>query len=620
MSEEQVLMPDGTAFEFWDDQTKYTHVYHVACNHPKASDANPGTQTEPFATISRAAAVLNPGEKAIVHKGVYRECVRPARGGDGPDQMIAYEAAPGEDVVVKGSEEWRPEARPSAGWTTRRRAATGPIWMADLPAEWFAGYNPFLANNMPAEYRTFVQDWSAEDAHRFQLRRGMIFADGQPLRQVFWYRDLAQTDGAFWVEDPGLRVHFRLPDDADPEEAAFEVAVREQVFAPSQRNLGYVRVSGFRFEHAADGVPIPQRGLVSASRGHHWIIEDNRIRWANAVGLDVGGESWHGERSECLGTHVVRRNTIADCGVSGIQGCRGADRTLVEDNVIERIGGLVPERLYECAGLKFHECNGSLFRRNVFRHITDACGIWLDVLNKNCRITNNVFADIATRIAAVYIECSHDLNLIDGNVIWDVRSTLIDQGEPGAGWIGGLGVYGDSGDNLAVAHNFMGRIRDNYAVSFNLVQSGRVIAGRVGLGRRHRVLNNVFCECPKRILFARADEVAADGNLYDAVNDAVSLCVRYPEPQALLNLGAWRQYYGFDEHSTQASIEADFDPDELELTWRVEGDVPACQWVEALHEPEGARGPGPFGPDELDRAKPTNEGKHSFPLERAQAD
>ncbi len=616
MSEEQVLMPDGTAFEFWDDETEYTRVYHVACRHPNASDENPGTEEQPFATMGRAAAILEPGEKVIVHGGVYRECVRPARGGDGPDEMIAYEAVPGEEVVVKGSEVWQPDARPSEGWATRIQDPTAPIgmaWMADLPADWFVGYNPFMVSNMPAEYRTFVQDWPAEDAHRFQLRRGMIFADGRPLRQVFRYRDLAQTDGAFWVEDPGLRIHFRLWQDADPKEATFEVAVREQVFAPSERHLGYVRVSGLRLEHAADGVPIPQRGLVSASRGHHWIIEDNHIRWANAVGLDIGAESWHRDRSECLGGHVVRRNTITDCGVSGIQGCGGVDRTLVEDNVIERIGGLVPERLYECAGLKFHGCNGALFRRNVFRHVTDACGIWLDVLNKNCRITNNVFADIATRIAAVYIECSHDLNLIDGNVIWDVRSTLADQREPGASWVGGLGVYGDSGDNLAVAHNFLGRIRDNYAVSFNLAQSGRIIAGRVGLGRRHKVLNNVFFQCPKRVLFARADEVTADGNLYDASNDAVSLCVRYPEPQALLNLNAWQEYYGFDKHSTQATVEAAFDPEDLELGWRVEGDVPPCQWVEALHEPEGVRGPGPFGPDELERGEPTNEGRHTFP-------
>jgi len=40
----------------------------------------------------------------LVHEGVYRERVKPARGGTGPDAMICYEAAPGERVVIKGSE------------------------------------------------------------------------------------------------------------------------------------------------------------------------------------------------------------------------------------------------------------------------------------------------------------------------------------------------------------------------------------------------------------------------------------------------------------------------------------------------------------------------------------
>ncbi len=594
MAEQEALLPDGTPFEFWDDATQYERVHHVARNHPDSSDENPGTEGKPFATINKAAAVLQAGEKVIVHEGIYRECVRPARGGEGPERMIAYEAAPGEEVVVRGSEVWQPEFRASEGWRTRRAGSAPAIWMADLPADWFAGYNPFVANNMSAEFRTFGPQWTPEQTHRFQLRRGMIFADGRPLRQVFWYRDLTQTDGAFWVEDSGLRIHLRLWDDADPNGATFEVTAREQVFAPSDYHLGYIRLSGFTFEHAADGVPIPQRAMVSAMRGHHWIIEDNRIRRANAIGLDVGAQSWHADRDRCLGGSIVRRNHISDCGVSGIQGCAGVDNTLIEDNVIERIGGLVPEQLFECAGLKFHECNGALFRRNVFRHIRDACALWLDVLNRNCRITGNVFADVGTRCAAVYIECSHHLTLIDDNVIWDVRSTLEDKGAPGSSAIGGLGIYGDSGDNLVVAHNFIGKVPDNYAVSFNLMQAGRIIAGRVGLGRRHKVLNNVFSRCPKRILFGRADEVVSDGNLFDETDDRVSLCIRYPDPEALVDLAAWQEYYGLDKNSAQAPIEADFDPDALELTWKADGEAPACRPVEALHEEAPRSAPGPL--------------------------
>lgn len=608
------IMPAGTPFEFWDDETDYGRIYHVACEQPGASDDSSGTEDQPFATIGRAAAILQPGEMVIVHGGVYRECVRPACGGSGPGRMICYQAAEGERVVVKGSEVLAGPFRASEGWAPRRSAGSHDrVWMADLPADMLVGYNPFLANNMPAEYRTFVQDWRPAEAHRFQLRRGMVFANGRPLEQVFWWRDLTEQDGAFWVEDNGLRVHFRLHSDADPEQTELEITAREQVFAPSQHHLGYIRVSGFEFCHAADPVPIPQRALVSASRGHSWIIEDNDIHCANACGIDIGGESWHAERSRCSGQHIVRRNHIHNCGVSGIQGCGGVDDSLIEDNVIEHIGGRVPERLFECAGLKFHTTHGALIRGNVFRHIRDACGLWLDYENGNCRVTGNVFADIETLSAAVYLEVNHEPMLVDHNLVWDVRSTTIGNAEPGLSINGGLGISGDTGEHTIVAHNFLGRIPHNFAVSFNLMQWDRVVGGRTGLGRHCDALNNVFYNCPRRIVLGRLEDNRCDGNLYDAADDAVSFKLANPSPAARQNLAGWQRYFGLDEHSTQARIEADFDIEHGRLTWKIEGDLPGCGPVQVLHADDEQPPPGPFSRDDWRRSIGGTTGSMDMP-------
>jgi len=585
---ETAYLPDGTPFPFWSDETEYRRIYHVACGHPRAADEGPGSEERPFATIGRAAEVLRPGEKVVVHEGLYRECVRPAHGGTGSQAMIAYEAAPGEAVCVCGSERWAPAFEPGRGWRYRALPEGVTAWTAELPAGWFVGYNPFIARNFSSEFTTFTRDWTTEEIHLFMLRRGMVFFEGRPLKQVFFPWELGEVDGVFWVEDPGLRLHLRLPGDADPRGRELEVTTREQAFAPLKPGLGYIRVSGMTFEHCADGIPVPQRAMVSAARGHHWIIEDCTVRWANACGIDVGNETWHRlptESERDSGHHIIRRNYVADCGICGIAAVGNNAYTLVEDNTVERVAGKDIERIWETGGLKFHLCDAVLIRRNLFRHIRHAPALWLDYLNKNCRITGNVVADIQSIHGGVYLEVSHALNVIDHNVFWDIRG--VDR--PASG----TGINVDTGEQCVVAHNLLGNIADGYAVRVNLDQKGRVVDGRVGLCRRHRVLNNVFVGCPKRVLFSRTEENRCEGNLYHEADDETSLCVEYPAPQALLNLAAWQTYYGYDRQGAQAQIHACLDPATLALSVDVDGDLPICEAVPELREVEQPASPGP---------------------------
>ena len=43
-------------------------VYYVS---PSGNDSNPGTESQPFATIQRAANIVNPGDTVVVEDGVY---------------------------------------------------------------------------------------------------------------------------------------------------------------------------------------------------------------------------------------------------------------------------------------------------------------------------------------------------------------------------------------------------------------------------------------------------------------------------------------------------------------------------------------------------------------------
>jgi len=75
-------------------------VWHVDCF--TGSDNGPGSETEPFRTISRAAAVLQPGDTAVIHEGLYHEQI--VAGNSGREgAAITYEGTDRHKVVMQGS-------------------------------------------------------------------------------------------------------------------------------------------------------------------------------------------------------------------------------------------------------------------------------------------------------------------------------------------------------------------------------------------------------------------------------------------------------------------------------------------------------------------------------------
>lgn len=75
-------------------------VYHVA---PWGNDSNEGTEPAPYRTIQRAAEVLQPGQTCVIRGGRYRETVTLTRSG-ATDQPIIFRAAPGEEVILDGTD------------------------------------------------------------------------------------------------------------------------------------------------------------------------------------------------------------------------------------------------------------------------------------------------------------------------------------------------------------------------------------------------------------------------------------------------------------------------------------------------------------------------------------
>jgi Protein of unknown function (DUF1565) len=136
-------------------------IWVVAQHHPLANDDCDGTKEFPFKTIDRATKLAEPGDTVLVREGVYRERVAPAQGGEA-ERPIVYMTAPGETVVIKGSDVWQPE------W---RSVPEHPhIYRGQLDSKLFSGVNPY---------------WIALKASPIAgMTLGQVFVDGKPFLEV----------------------------------------------------------------------------------------------------------------------------------------------------------------------------------------------------------------------------------------------------------------------------------------------------------------------------------------------------------------------------------------------------------------------------------------------------
>ncbi len=475
-----VQLPDGSDFTKWEAPVlQFSRTYYVNASHPRASDDNPGTETLPFATINHAAQVLQPGERVVVAPGIYRERIRPARGGTSPMQLISYEVEPGAQVILRGS-------RVFAGTWTRNPAAGSEVWEARLDESLFDGYQPFRLPNVTEEQFESME-WAQPQRGKipFTLARGLIFQDGQRLTQLGDEEALTATSGAYWVDRSNLVVRAHFFNNSEPGRSLIEVTTQETIFAPDDPGLGFIRVKGFVVEHAAGPFPWEQVGAISTTRGHHWIIEDCAVRQVNGVGLDLGIQHPRWPQPPQIGFHIVRHNVVTDCGICGICGLGpGGGREfglLIEDNVVMRNAWHDAELLWETGGIKTH-CNvRCLIRGNVVANTWHGSGIWMDWDNRNSRCCQNVVLGSHTRNGAIFVEASTVPNLVDDNIVWDTT---------------GHGIYEHDSRRQIFAHNLVGH---STGAAFHL--HGKITDRQVGGAPMtygdHYVANNLIVDNAK---------------------------------------------------------------------------------------------------------------------------
>ncbi len=505
--EPKVYLPDGREFKTWEVPFAFSKTYFVDQKHPDASDGNPGTEDRPFATISKAAEVLEAGQRVIVGPGIYRERINPLRGGTSRENMISYEAQDGAEVIITGAEplevSWSksitdPTVFPFAGswnhpWEKPRQVHHNMenLWTCRIPESLIRENNPFTKPNLPKWMLQHLsrinkrKDYTL-DTEIYYKSRGMVFQDGKRLTQFTMWEDFKRKagPGSFWVSPDGKNLHVRPFEDIVPFRVKWEITTREQLFYPDAYNIGYIRVKGFTFEKAANPFPVPQYAAVSTNAGHHWIIEENTIRQINSIGIDLGRRAWEWRSPEMVGHHIVRGNRISDCGVCGISGMGDYDfAVLVEDNILDRNAWHDVCAMMETSGIKTHFNENSLYRRNIVRDTFYGPGIWLDFGNINCRVTQNVVTGANSPWGAMFFEASLYHNMLDNNICWGNT---------------GHGLYQHTCQKLIIANNLSA---NNTGNGLQLNMGKRDVFGRVSTGGHHRVFNNIIINNAQPIVY-----------------------------------------------------------------------------------------------------------------------
>ncbi len=406
--------------------------FHVAGT---GNDANDGSSSRPFKTISAAARVAQPGDIITVHAGVYRERISPPRGGESDQKRIVYQAAPGEQVEIKGSEIIK-------HWAQVR----DDVWKVVVPNTLFGTFNPFSDelhgdwfDPMGRKHHTgavyLENNWLTEAA---TLNDVMKSTGNNPL----WFAQVDDKNTTIWAQFKGV----------NPNLQNVEINVRQTVFYPEKTGINYITVRGFIMDNAATPWAPPtaeQIGLIGTHWSKGWIIENNVISHSMCSGISLGkyGDEWDntsantaegyvktidralasGWTKEAIGHHIVRNNTISECEQAGIVGSLGAIFSQIEGNDIYNIW---TKRLFsgaEMAGIKLHAAIDVLIKGN--RIHTTGRGLWLDWMAQGTRVTGNLFYDNSTD--DILMEVDHGPYLVDNNLLMSDCS-LRDVSEGGA--------------------------------------------------------------------------------------------------------------------------------------------------------------------------------------------
>lgn len=412
----------------------------------KESRGGDGTKEYPLNSLAQAAAIAKPGDEVIVAPGIYREYINPACAGT-PERRIVYRSEVKNGAVISGAEEVK-------NWERYQ----GTVWRAKIPNSIFGEYNPYTVK--------IFGDWY--DAVK-PLHTGEVYINNKALYETdsleevlnpVIYKGSWDPEGSLYKwyteQENNYTIIYANFHKYDPNMENVEINVRRNCFWPSAEGIGYITVSGFVITKAATQWAPPtayQEGMIGPHWSKGWIIEDCDISNAKCSGISLGKylqpnndnkwarkhtktgtqterdaicqaqrEGWTKER---IGSHIIRRCDIHDCGQTGIVGHLGGVFSVIEDNNIHHINNKQDLAGAEIGGIKMHAAIDVIIRRNRFHHCTR--GLWLDWQAQGTRVSQNLFykntppdgTELTEHLSVaedIFVEVSHGPTLMDNNI------------------------------------------------------------------------------------------------------------------------------------------------------------------------------------------------------------
>ena len=522
--------------------------YYVDQSVLKSGD---GSAQHPFQRIQEAADIAMPGDEILVYPGVYKENVNPIHAGR-EDDRITYTSMEPKKAIITGADEikcWKPYQ--------------GDVWVARIPNRFFGDYNPyttlvsgdwFIATFIAHTGEVYLNDKSLYEVTSLDkvLHPEVYTASWDPDFTVYtWFteQDAEADETVLYANFHGL----------DPNKETVEINVRPNCFYPQKEGVGYITLSGFKVTKAATQWAPPtayQEGMVGPHWSKGWIIEDCEIAHAKCSGISLGkykqpnnDNKWlkwkfkdgtqterdaicqaqlEGWSKETVGSHIIRRCDIHDCGQTGIVGHLGGVFSIIEDNHIHHINNKQNLAGAEIGGIKMHAAIDVIYRRNHIHHCTR--GLWLDWQAQGTRVTQNIFHHNAHQIADeymaldlptisigedIFVEVSHGPTLIDNNLLLSDRCLkLPTQGVALvhniiAGGLISIGIGTDNGAKTLSSPRF---------TPYHLPHRTEIAGFMTFLHGDMRYYNNIFLQQPmrpglKRLMEHLKGDVWDDGNL-----------------------------------------------------------------------------------------------------------